>query len=66
MNRNKICLNLKVIYILKLFNHSLIQSFIPFLEFPASVRQRRTALTDTLLPNTLPSGTQNTPKYPAV
>ena len=36
MNRNKICLNLKagINYICKTFNHSLIQSFIPFLEFP--------------------------------
>ena len=35
MNRNKICLNLKarINYICKIFNHSLIQSFIPFLEF---------------------------------
>ena len=41
---NKICLNLKVRinYILKLFNHPLIQAFIPFLEFPASVRHSRT------------------------
>ena len=46
MNKNKICLNLKVRinYILKLFNHSLIQSFIPFLQFPASVRNSRTSV----------------------
>ena len=36
INRNKICLNLnfRINYICKIFNHSLIQSFIPFLEFP--------------------------------
>ena len=36
MNSNKICLSLKarINYICKIFNHSLIQSFIPFLEFP--------------------------------
>ena len=36
MNSNKICLRLKarINYICKIFNHSLIQSFIPFLEFP--------------------------------
>ena len=41
MNRNKICLNLKVRinYICKIFNHSLIQSFIPFLEFPECPHQ---------------------------
>ena len=41
MNRNKICSNLKVIinYICKIFNHSLIQSFIPFLEFPERPHQ---------------------------
>ena len=41
MNRNKICLNLKVRinYICKIFNHLLIQSFIPFLEFPECPQQ---------------------------
>ena len=41
MNRNEICLSLKVRinYICKIFNHSLIQSFIPFLEFPECLHQ---------------------------
>ena len=41
MNRNKICLSLKarINYMCKIFNHSLIQSFIPFLEFPECPHQ---------------------------
>ena len=39
MNKNEICLNLKagINYMCKILNHSLIQSFVPFLEFLASV-----------------------------